>query len=475
MKLSLLHSVMKLFIVTIMLVAGVPGLVHAQDGHIDPASDFTMQRLSFSRHTEAGFTTGQIDGLLAFGSQKLQECDNRSAADQDVACQVGFERSGGLGIFGTAGDGLDIVDNAAEVATVQSQPGFVKLVTAILLNGKIITGIADGIPSSSLILAVEAGGTRTTAEYGQTFVHEFGHTRGLMHRGLAGAPPLVGSPFMDPSAGEFYEVNLAECAAYHIGGVAVHPNRPVDILFLIDDTGSMTEEIGGVKAAITLGLSATSIFLSNSCKWVFQLVTFKDNYTPRAPTTDLNEVKNQVSALFASGGDDCPEGSAEALDAAKEKVRDGGIVFIATDASPHPGTNLEAIKNGLTAREIKVFTILSGDCAAGTFSTLAAGSGVDPAGSIPYSDNRDTKSRGSVSTLALSPNPGAIEAFSYLSQQTGGVFAFVPEVNSGLANDETRFQNIAYNMLIGGVAPAITTLEPGKAPAGGIIALTING
>ncbi|MBI1808143.1 MAG: M36 family metallopeptidase [Ignavibacteria bacterium] len=132
----------------------------------------------------------------------------------------------------------------------------------------------------------------------------------------------------------------------------------VDIEFVIDDTGSMSEEIGGVRDALTAFLAG---FKADTCI-VYQLTTFKDDVTQRDLTIDLNVIRNQVAGLYASGGGDCPEASVEALTAVKDTVRNGGVILLATDADPHPGLNLGTTISALRARGIRVNVLLSGSC-----------------------------------------------------------------------------------------------------------------
>lgn len=144
----------------------------------------------------------------------------------------------------------------------------------------------------------------------------------------------------------------------------------VDIEFVIDDTGSMSEEIDGVRQALTDFLQN---FQQDTCI-VYQLTTFKDDVTPRDLTIDLTSIRNEVAGLFASGGGDCPEGSVEALNSVMDTVRRGGTILFVTDASPHPGADIDATIAGLRARGIRVNVLLSGDC----YSTPEAEAGHRP-------------------------------------------------------------------------------------------------
>lgn len=132
----------------------------------------------------------------------------------------------------------------------------------------------------------------------------------------------------------------------------------VDIEFVIDDTGSMSDEIDDVRTALTAFLQN---FTQDTCI-VYQLTTFKDNVTQRDLTVDLATIRNEVAGLVASGGDDCPEGSVEALNSVKDTVRRGGTILFVTDASPHPGADIDGTVAALRARGIRVNVLLSGDC-----------------------------------------------------------------------------------------------------------------
>jgi len=243
----------------------------------------------------------------------------------------------------------------------------------------------------------------------------------------------------------------------------------VDVAFIIDDTGSMSEEIGGVRNAL---LNFLSKFTEES-GLVFQLTTFKDNVTSRAPTTNLTEIKNQVAALVASGGDDCPEASVEALDAVKDNIKDGRLAIIATDASPHTGLDIAGITASLAARGVKVHTLLSGDCSGSSAPAVTRdGKTLAPP---PYSDNGGGSKAGPAAGTSGLSNPTAIEAFSYISQETKGIFAYVPEVNGSNENDKKRYENIGFNILVGATSTAVAFVEPYRAPAGSTLTTTITG
>ena len=135
------------------------------------------------------------------------------------------------------------------------------------------------------------------------------------------------------------------------------------IAFVIDDTGSMIEEINGVKSALQAFIdSVASTLPPGDTPPTIQLITFKDFVQERLMTNDLNAMRAAVGSLFASGGADCPEFSAQALQVAGKNVGPGGTILLATDASSRPGVDIGTVIADLTAKGVTVNTILSGDC-----------------------------------------------------------------------------------------------------------------
>lgn len=136
------------------------------------------------------------------------------------------------------------------------------------------------------------------------------------------------------------------------------------IAFVIDDTGSMEEEIAGVRDALTAFIDSLAGGLPAGAQApTIHLLTFKDGVTHRITSSDLAAVRTAVSLLEADGGGDCPEAGSQALKAASELVRDGGTILFATDASSQPGVDVGALVAALRSRGVTVNTILSGDCA----------------------------------------------------------------------------------------------------------------
>ena len=116
--------------------------------------------------------------------------------------------------------------------------------------------------------------------------------------------------------------------------------RPVDIVFVFDTTGSMSEEIEGVKN--------TSITFANKLRdsnrdFRLGLVAFGDKIREvrnrdDTLTSDAEEFKRWIGRLWADGGGDDPEISLDAVRRATQmKYRDGTqkVLILITDAPPH--------------------------------------------------------------------------------------------------------------------------------------------
>jgi len=116
--------------------------------------------------------------------------------------------------------------------------------------------------------------------------------------------------------------------------------RPVDIVFVFDTTGSMSEEIEGVKN--------TSITFANKLRdsnrdFRLGLVAFGDEIREvrnrdDTLTADAEEFKGWIGRLWADGGGDEPEISLDAVKRATQmKYRDGTqkVLILITDAPPH--------------------------------------------------------------------------------------------------------------------------------------------
>lgn len=124
---------------------------------------------------------------------------------------------------------------------------------------------------------------------------------------------------------------------------ALPKSIPLDILFVLDTTGSMGEEIKRLKKTIEIiNLNLSS--LPSKPRVRFGMVLYKDRNdayrTKIVPLTgDLDEFQKALSTVGASGGGDTPEDLQSALKEAMQNIdwnKDGiRLAFIITDAPPH--------------------------------------------------------------------------------------------------------------------------------------------
>ncbi|UCF99783.1 MAG: VWA domain-containing protein [Spirochaetaceae bacterium] len=146
---------------------------------------------------------------------------------------------------------------------------------------------------------------------------------------------------------------------------------PLDLLFILDTTGSMGEEIQRLKTTIELiNLNLSS--LSTRPRVRFGMVLYKDRgdeyVTEVVPFTEnLQAFQSALDRVEASGGGDTPEDLQAALEqAVKMSWNRGGVRlgFIITDAPPHLdyGQSYTYARASREAKEkgIKVFSVGTG-------------------------------------------------------------------------------------------------------------------
>jgi hypothetical protein len=93
------------------------------------------------------------------------------------------------------------------------------------------------------------------------------------------------------------------------------------------------------------------------------LVDFKDDVKVLAFTKDLPLLQKVIAGLIAEGGGLCPEASVEALNVALDHVKDNGVIFFSTDASPYDDADMEALSARLKTQQVKFNAVVTGDCA----------------------------------------------------------------------------------------------------------------
>ena len=118
----------------------------------------------------------------------------------------------------------------------------------------------------------------------------------------------------------------------------------VDIAFVIDITGSMSDELEYLKAEISDIISKVKVRYRN-LNYKVAIVVYKDStdefvHQEKDFTTSINESISFLNKYFASGGGDYPEAVDAALDVAINKLSwdDNArtrLMFLVLDAPPH--------------------------------------------------------------------------------------------------------------------------------------------
>lgn len=156
---------------------------------------------------------------------------------------------------------------------------------------------------------------------------------------------------------------------------SISGNVPVDIVFILDTTGSMGEEIARLKSTLLIihdNLTASNIPVDIR----FGMVMYKDKgdayITKTVPfTADAEAFQKTISRIEAFGGGDDPEDMQSALEVSMKdmKWRDKGVkmAFLITDASAHIdyGQQFTLLESSRLAREkgIKIFSVGTGGLA----------------------------------------------------------------------------------------------------------------
>jgi hypothetical protein len=130
----------------------------------------------------------------------------------------------------------------------------------------------------------------------------------------------------------------------------------VDGIILLDTTGSMQDEMDAMTQAVEkVGIKPGTHVA---------LVSFRDDVKLETLTSDRDELLKALKKLKADGGGECPEASAEALNLALDHIKPNGIIIFASDAPPYPGTDIEALKAKIVAKQANFIPILTkSDCA----------------------------------------------------------------------------------------------------------------
>ncbi len=157
----------------------------------DTASRGHRASLSYANHVSLSskMYDSRADAILEFATRTAA----RSDFNDDVACCLSVQRSGTGQLFGSTGDGLDVIDNFTELSTVLNNPiARVKVVRVInYCSGPGTNIIGCSYSPGAGMSVVRLGATSE----GLLWLHEYGHNVGIgvhnpdsdyvMHAGLS--------------------------------------------------------------------------------------------------------------------------------------------------------------------------------------------------------------------------------------------------------------------------------------------------
>jgi len=180
----------------------------AYDKALDTWTSVDDAALDFANHVELSAAERMSDARLdeIFATASLRA--GREDFQDDTSCCITLSRQGRAKSFGTAGDGLAVLDNQSEVtAVLQNSVARVKLVRQINWCGSTIPNIIG--------CAWTPGNGMTLVRMSQVgpesvlWIHEYGHNTGLSHHGDS-RYMMYGTNY-----GTNNGLNQADCNSYH--------------------------------------------------------------------------------------------------------------------------------------------------------------------------------------------------------------------------------------------------------------------
>ena len=139
------------------------------------------------------------------------------------------------------------------------------------------------------------------------------------------------------------------------------------VAFVIDDTGSMRDEIAAVRSSLVDTLIPQMLERDAKVRW--DLFSFKDTVKNSGAVYDSDAAVTWANGLRALNGGDCPEASFAAIGAAADSLIAGSqgdvrkVIFMATDAAPRMNAaDRKKLEKKLVDNDIELNIILTGGC-----------------------------------------------------------------------------------------------------------------
>ncbi|VTU36998.1 von Willebrand factor type A domain protein [Variovorax sp. PBL-H6] len=223
----------------------------------------------------------------------------------------------------------------------------------------------DPVPDAEVAVQAATGATMwaRTDTAGRVWLHPraFDRSDSAIYEVAVRKSGQQGTAFLRRGQKSAVELVLNDLAA---------PQRArLDLVFLIDATGSMGDEIGKLKASLR-SIANEVARLPSSPDTCFGLVAYRDHgdeFLVRGHdfTNDLGAFQSVLDALQADGGGDYPEAMSEALHEAVHRLSWRGtgatrMVVLLADAPPHldyGGPQYDDDMMAALGKGIKVFSV----------------------------------------------------------------------------------------------------------------------
>ncbi|XP_022108810.1 von Willebrand factor A domain-containing protein 7-like isoform X2 [Acanthaster planci] len=138
-------------------------------------------------------------------------------------------------------------------------------------------------------------------------------------------------------------------------------DKGTSLTFVIDVSGSMSDEINSVKEETIRLVRLHSETCLAASKYV--VAPFSDpGYGPALVTTNAQRCIEYLSSLTAGSGGDCPELANSGLELGVQNSINGANVYLFTDASDKDGEKLPDVLALIEEKQVRVNYLLTGTC-----------------------------------------------------------------------------------------------------------------